>query len=286
VPSCVVSLLIYLIIMSLVLLAVMYFFFISSTSKFSLDLSSIINAGSIPQLGSLVFCAIRSTIMGTSLSNQISPPFVTTNSYIIHAVTYWPLPKCGSFSNPKMHVRFSPIAHWCGWLIVSPSWLTTIFFIKTLGAISRYLVSSNTSCSEYLSFPTWPISCGSTCTPSGMHGSMIFAIGFLWSKLGIRTLSFDCGGWYKVPTLPSCCSISHYGQAEVVPVVSSVGWPRLGTCTSSGFTYDSWFYVVPLPFAVCSMLSGCTSCWGSTSSFWGSCASACMSSSMASACGC
>jgi hypothetical protein len=154
VPSCVATLLICLIIMPLVPLVVSYFFLISSANAFSLDLSSIISAGSIPRLGSPVIYTIRSTIMGMGLSSQISPPCVTANNFLTHDVAYWPLPKCGSFSDPKMPVRSNPTAHWCGWLIVSPSCLTTMFCIKTLGASSRYLVSSEMSWLEYLSFPT------------------------------------------------------------------------------------------------------------------------------------
>jgi hypothetical protein len=93
-----------------------------------------------------------------------------------------------------MSVWSSPTVHWCGWLIVSPSWLTTMFYINTLGASSGYLVSSKTSWSEYLSFPTWPSNCGFICTPSGMHGSTIYVAGFLWGELGIITLSSCCGG--------------------------------------------------------------------------------------------
>jgi hypothetical protein len=72
-PNCLAGLLIRLIIMPLVPLAVPYFFFISSTNAFSLDLSSRINTGSIPRLGSPVICAISSKFMGAGVELQIYP---------------------------------------------------------------------------------------------------------------------------------------------------------------------------------------------------------------------
>jgi hypothetical protein len=85
-PNYVARLLIRLIIMPLVPLAVPYFFFISYANAFSLDLSSRISTGSIPRLGSPVIYALRSTIMGMGLSRHISPPFVTANSWLTHAI--------------------------------------------------------------------------------------------------------------------------------------------------------------------------------------------------------
>jgi hypothetical protein len=140
--------------MPLVPLAVPYFFFISSANAFSLDLSSRINAGSIPRIGNPVICAISSIVMGMGLSSHISPPCVTANNCLMHVVAYWPLPKCGSFSKPKILVLSSPAAHWCGWLIISPSRVMPMVCIKTLCASSGNLVSSDTSWLEYLSFPT------------------------------------------------------------------------------------------------------------------------------------
>jgi hypothetical protein len=113
-PNCVVALLIHLIMMPLVLLVVSYFFFISSANAFSLDLSSRINAGSITQVGNPVICALRSTIMRTGLSNHMPPPCVTANSFLTHVFVYWPLPKCGSFSKPKIIVLSGLATHWCG----------------------------------------------------------------------------------------------------------------------------------------------------------------------------
>ena len=112
--NCVATLLICLIIMPLVPLSVPYFFFISSANAFSLDLSSIISAGSIPPVGRPVICTISSTVMGADLSSHTSPPCVTYNSCLTHAIAYWPLPKCGIFSNPRIHVLSSLVAHWCG----------------------------------------------------------------------------------------------------------------------------------------------------------------------------
>jgi hypothetical protein len=110
-PNCVVSLLIHLIIIPLVPLAVPYLFFISSANALSLDLSSRINTGSIPQLDSPVIYVISSKVMRTGLSSHISPPCVTANSCLTHVVTYWPLPKCKIFSNLKILVMSSPTAH-------------------------------------------------------------------------------------------------------------------------------------------------------------------------------
>jgi hypothetical protein len=154
VPNCVVALLIHLIMMPLVPLVVPCFFFISSSNAFSLDLSSKINAGSIPQIGNPVICAISSIVMGMGLSNHISSPCVIANSFLMHDVVYWPLPKCGSFSKPKILVLSNPASHWCGWLIVSPSWVMHMVCIRTLYPSSENLVSSDTSWSEYLSFLT------------------------------------------------------------------------------------------------------------------------------------
>jgi hypothetical protein len=136
-------LLICLIMIPLVPLAVPYFFFFSSANAFSLDLSSRINAGSIPRVGNSVICAIRSTGMGTGLSSHMSPPCVTDNNYLTHAI-----------SKPKIHVLSSPAVHWCGWLIISPSWFTVMVYIKTLYEIFGNLVSSDTSWSKYLIFST------------------------------------------------------------------------------------------------------------------------------------
>jgi hypothetical protein len=140
--------------MPLVPLEVPYFFFISSTNAFSLDLSSRINTGSIPWIGNPVICAIISTVMGTGFSSHISPPCVIANIFLTHVVVYWPLPKCGSFRKPKIHVLSSPSTHWCGWLIVSPSQVTPMVYIKTRCKSSGNLVWYDTSWSEYLSFPT------------------------------------------------------------------------------------------------------------------------------------
>jgi hypothetical protein len=154
VPNCVAELLIHLIIMPLIPLTVPYLFFISSASNFSLDFSSRINARSIPRVGKPVICAICSTIMGTGFSSHMSPPCVTANNFLMHVVVYWPLPKRGSFNKPKILVLSNPIAHRCGWLIVSPSCVTPMVCINTLYTSSGNLVSSDTSWYEYLSFPT------------------------------------------------------------------------------------------------------------------------------------
>jgi hypothetical protein len=140
--------------MPLVPLAVPYFFFISSASAFSLDLSSRINVGSIPRVGNPVICAIRSTVMGMGLSSHMSPPCVTANNCLMQVVVYWPLPKCGRVNRPKIPVLSSPVAHWYGWVISSPSRVVPMVSIKTLRASSGNLVSSDTSWYEYLSFPT------------------------------------------------------------------------------------------------------------------------------------
>jgi hypothetical protein len=110
-PNCVVALLIRLIMMPLIPLAVPYFFFISSANALSLDFSSRINARSIPRVGNPVICAIRSTVMGMGFSSHMSPPCVIANSCLMHVVAYWPLPKCGSFSKPNIHVLSNPAAH-------------------------------------------------------------------------------------------------------------------------------------------------------------------------------
>jgi hypothetical protein len=55
-----------------------------------------------------------------------------------------------------------------------------------------------------------------------MHGSTIFAIGFLGGELGIRIFSSYCGAWYEVPKILVCFPLIHSGQAEVVPTISSV----------------------------------------------------------------
>jgi hypothetical protein len=130
--------------MPLVPLAVPYFFFIYSANAFSLDLSSRIDAGSIPHVGNPVICVISSTVMGTGLSSDMSRPCVSVNSFLTHVVTYWPLPKCGIFNKPKILVLSSPVAHWCGWLIVSPSWFTDMVCVKTLCESSGNLVLSDT----------------------------------------------------------------------------------------------------------------------------------------------
>jgi hypothetical protein len=153
-PSCVAVFLIHLIMMPLVPLAVPYFFFISSSNAFSLDLLSRINTGSIPRVANPMICAIISTLTGTSFSSHMSPPCVTANNCLMHAVAYWPLPKCGSFNKPKIPILSNPASHWCGWLIVSPSWFTVMVYINTLCEISRNLVSFDTSWLKYLSFPT------------------------------------------------------------------------------------------------------------------------------------
>jgi hypothetical protein len=114
VPNCVMTLLICLIIMPLVLPSVPYLFFISSSNFFSLDLSSRISAGSIPLVGRPVIYVISWTVMGMGLSSHISSPCVTVSSFLTHADAYWPLPKCGIFSNPRIPVLSNPVAHWCG----------------------------------------------------------------------------------------------------------------------------------------------------------------------------
>jgi hypothetical protein len=113
-PNCVAALLICLIIMPLVPLSMPYLFFISYANIFSLDLLSIISAGSIPRVGSPIIYAISSTVMGMILSSHTSPPCVTANNCLMHAITYWPLLKCGIFNNPRIPVLSSPVAHWCG----------------------------------------------------------------------------------------------------------------------------------------------------------------------------
>jgi hypothetical protein len=153
VPNCVDELLIHLIMMPLVPLEVPYFFFISFANTFSLDLLSRINAGSIPWVGNPVICSIRSTIMGMSLSSHMSPPCVTSKNYLMHAFMYQLLSKCGSLSKPKIPVLSILAAHWCVWLIISPSWVMPMVYINTLCASSRNLVSSDMSWYEYLSFP-------------------------------------------------------------------------------------------------------------------------------------
>jgi hypothetical protein len=85
-PNCIMTFLIHLIIMPLVPLSVPYFFFISSANVFPLDLSSRISARSIPLVGRPVICMISSTVMGTGLSSHTSPPCVTTNSCLMHAM--------------------------------------------------------------------------------------------------------------------------------------------------------------------------------------------------------
>jgi hypothetical protein len=110
-PNCVSALLIRLIIIPLVPLEVPYFFFISSANAFSLDLSSRINVGSIPRLGSPIICAIILTVMGMGLPKHISPLCVNANNYLTHDVTYWPLQKSRSFNNLKMSILSSPTTH-------------------------------------------------------------------------------------------------------------------------------------------------------------------------------
>jgi hypothetical protein len=111
VPNCIVTLLIHLIIMPLVPLSVLYIFFISSTNVFSLDLSSRINAGYIPRVGGPIIYVISLTVMGKGLSNHTSPPCATSSSFLTHADTYWPLPRCGIFSNPRIAILSNPVAH-------------------------------------------------------------------------------------------------------------------------------------------------------------------------------
>jgi hypothetical protein len=113
-PNCFATLLIHLIIMPLVPLSMPYFFFISYANVFSLDLLCKIITGSVPRVGRLVVCTISSTVVGMSLSNHISPPCVTANSFLMHDDAYWPLPKCGIFSDPRIHVLSSPVDQWCG----------------------------------------------------------------------------------------------------------------------------------------------------------------------------
>jgi hypothetical protein len=185
VPNCAAALLILLIMMPLVPLEVPYFFFISSANAFSFDLSSIISARSIPWVSNPMICGLRSIVMGTGLSSYMSPPCATAKNCLMHVVIYVPLPKFGSFNKPKILVLSSPTAHWCGWLIISPSWFIAMVFIKILCASFRNLVSSDTSLLEYLSFPTLPSSFGCSCTPTGMHGRTISIVGFLWGELDI-----------------------------------------------------------------------------------------------------
>jgi hypothetical protein len=135
-------------------LSVPYFFFISSANAFSLGLSSNISVGSIPQMGSPVICVISSIVMETSLSSHTSPPCVTANSCLTHADAYWPLPKCGIFNNPRILVLSSPAAHLRGLVIVPPRGFTAIVSEKTCGASYGYFLSSTTSWSKNLSFPT------------------------------------------------------------------------------------------------------------------------------------
>ena len=175
--------------MPLVPLSVPYFFFISSANVFSLNLSSIISVVSIPPVVKPVIYMISLTVMGMGVSCHTSPPCVKANNCLTHANVYWPLPKCGIFNNPRILVPSGWVAHWCGWVMVSLSWFMTIFCIKTCGARYGYLVSSAMSWYEYLSFPTWPNSYGSTRTPSGMRGSTISAASLFRGELGIWTHS-------------------------------------------------------------------------------------------------
>jgi hypothetical protein len=98
-----------------------------------------------------------------------------------------------------------------------------MFCIKSLCASYRNLVSSDTSCYEYLSFLTWPSSSSPTYTLAGMRGRETYATGFLRGELGVCTLSFYCGGWFKVPTTFGCSPMSHSGQAEAYSTVSLAG---------------------------------------------------------------
>jgi hypothetical protein len=88
----------------------------------------------------------------------------------------------------------SPVAHWYGWLIGSPTRVVLVVCVKTFCASFGNLASSATLWSEYLSFPTWPSSSGPTCTLASMHGRTIYAASFLLGDLGIYILSFSCSG--------------------------------------------------------------------------------------------
>jgi hypothetical protein len=220
-PNCVDVLLICLMTMPLVPLAVPYFFFISSASAFFLVLSAKNNAGSIPRIGNPIICAIISTVMGMGLSSHMSPPCVTANSFLTHVFVYLPLPKCGRSSRPRILVFSSPVSHWYGWLISSPTLIVPVICINTLCASSENLASYSTSWSEYLSFLTWPSSSGPTYTPATMHGRNIYVASFLRGDLDIYILSFCCsGGWLKVLVAFGCSFVTHSDQDETYSPIS------------------------------------------------------------------
>jgi hypothetical protein len=154
-----------------------YFFFISSARAFSFPFSSRYYACFLPFDGRPMMNAMRSTSIDIGSSNQNNPPWRTANNCLMQLFTSFPLLKWGISIRLRILVYSKPVAHFFGCII--------IFLNGPVPGLSMYTYDTNfgnllvfkTLWFAYHNISMQPSKFGIACTPYGMHGNTIEALG-------------------------------------------------------------------------------------------------------------